>query len=209
KRADPIGRGGLLRDGPRRALLREAIARQCGARAGCGPVAAGGVGGTPRALGDLQPAAPLRRLGRSRPVRAARRRGRRPPAPATRVAAPLPHAGVPLAPAFLRRGRPRFDRVAPRRESARDVARLRRARLRGAGLLPREPPLLTNAMALRDVRDGAILVEFPGLSEEDANRAAIGLARRTSTAAGPGFRDAVPAARTLLVLFDSRRLSRD
>ncbi len=73
-----------------------------------------------------------------------------------------------------------------------------------------EPPVLTPRprTLLRDVRDGALLVEFPDASDDAANGAAVALARRLAAASLPGFRDAIPAARTLLVLFDSRVASR-
>lgn len=61
---------------------------------------------------------------------------------------------------------------------------------------------------LRDVRDGALLVEYPETSEEEANRAAVSLSRRLPALAGGGLLDAIPGARTVLVLFDPARLSR-
>jgi len=57
-----------------------------------------------------------------------------------------------------------------------------------------------------DLRDGAMLVEFPGLSDEDANRAAIALAplaRRVE-----GVEDAVPAACSVLLVYDASRVER-
>jgi len=62
--------------------------------------------------------------------------------------------------------------------------------------------------SLVDVRDGVLLVEYPEASEEVANRAAVLLARRLTGGAQPGILDAIPAARSLLVIFDGRRLSR-
>ncbi|HEX4439911.1 MAG TPA: carboxyltransferase domain-containing protein [Thermoanaerobaculia bacterium] len=64
-----------------------------------------------------------------------------------------------------------------------------------------------------DLRDGLILADFPGVSDDAANRAAVALARALSEAGaglGPrGLRDAIPAARTLLLSFDPLRLSHD
>jgi KipI family sensor histidine kinase inhibitor len=53
-----------------------------------------------------------------------------------------------------------------------------------------------------DVAEGAILVQFPELSEEEANRAAVTAARQLSARRPPGFLDAIPGARTLLVEFE-------
>ncbi len=61
---------------------------------------------------------------------------------------------------------------------------------------------------LRDVAEGAVLVEYPGDSEDLANRRAVAAARSITSRAPEGFIDAVPGARTLLVLFDPRRLAR-
>ena len=58
------------------------------------------------------------------------------------------------------------------------------------------------------MRDGALLVEYPGHSEEKANRAAVSLSRRLRALAGAGLLDAIPGAQTILVLFDPARLSR-
>ena len=60
---------------------------------------------------------------------------------------------------------------------------------------------------LRDVRDGVILVEYPGSSGDEANAAAVSLGRRLREAGEEGLLDAVPGARTLLVVFDPDRLS--
>ncbi len=62
--------------------------------------------------------------------------------------------------------------------------------------------------SLRDVRDGALLVEYPEQSEEEANRAAVSLSRSLPALPGGGLLDAIPGARTVLVLFDPARLSR-
>lgn len=63
------------------------------------------------------------------------------------------------------------------------------------------------ATPYRDVRDGALLVEYPERSEDEANRAAVSLSRRLAALSGGGLLDAIPAARTVLVLFDPARLS--
>jgi KipI family sensor histidine kinase inhibitor len=67
---------------------------------------------------------------------------------------------------------------------------------------------LSPSISVRDLRDGAVLVDFPGLSEEEANRSARGLAGAMSRPGLAGLLDAVPAARTLLVLFDPALISR-
>ena len=64
-------------------------------------------------------------------------------------------------------------------------------------------------MELLDLADGVLLAEYPGASDADANRAAVGLAAALAALELPGFHDAVPGARTLCVLFDSRLLSLD
>ncbi len=61
---------------------------------------------------------------------------------------------------------------------------------------------------LRDVRDGVILIEFPGSSDEEANRASVALAKTLSARPMRGLLDAIPAARSLLVLFEPARLRR-
>jgi KipI family sensor histidine kinase inhibitor len=55
---------------------------------------------------------------------------------------------------------------------------------------------------LREFADGSLLVEYPGLSDEEANSRAVAAAGVLERKAPPGFLDAVPGARTLLVLFD-------
>jgi len=62
---------------------------------------------------------------------------------------------------------------------------------------------------LLDVADGAVLVEYPEDSEQEANRRAVVAARELANRRPPGFLDAVPGARTLLVEFDPRHFSRD
>ncbi len=56
--------------------------------------------------------------------------------------------------------------------------------------------------------EGAVLFEYPEASEEEANQRAVAAARWLATRSPAGFLDAVPGARTLLVLFDPRRLAR-
>jgi KipI family sensor histidine kinase inhibitor len=60
----------------------------------------------------------------------------------------------------------------------------------------------------RDVVDGALLVEFPSLSEQEANASAAALARKLISGQVPGVHDAVPGARTLLLIFDLDRFDR-
>jgi KipI family sensor histidine kinase inhibitor len=60
---------------------------------------------------------------------------------------------------------------------------------------------------LTPVSESAVLVEFPGRSDDDANRAAVALAERLSTRRLPGLFDAIPGARTLFVSFDPRARS--
>jgi KipI family sensor histidine kinase inhibitor len=71
-----------------------------------------------------------------------------------------------------------------------------------------EQAILTLSTRFRDVRDGVLLLEFPEAADDEANRAAIAVARSLAASAPPGFRDAIPAARTVLVLFDPRSLAR-
>jgi KipI family sensor histidine kinase inhibitor len=68
--------------------------------------------------------------------------------------------------------------------------------------------LSTGALVFRDVAEGAVLVEYPEASEEEANRRAVAAARLLTTRAPAGFFDAVPGARTLFVVFDPRKLTR-
>jgi KipI family sensor histidine kinase inhibitor len=56
--------------------------------------------------------------------------------------------------------------------------------------------------ALRHVLDGAVLVEYPGAPDAEANRAAVAIAAALAQRRPPGLLDAIPGARTLLVLFD-------
>ena len=55
---------------------------------------------------------------------------------------------------------------------------------------------------VRHVVDGAVLLEYPGLADAEANRAAVAVARALARRRPPGLLDAIPGARTLLVLFD-------
>ena len=63
-------------------------------------------------------------------------------------------------------------------------------------------------MNLRDVAEGAVLVEYPEASEEEANQRTVAIGRRLMTRAPAGFFDAVPGARNLLVFFDPGKLGR-
>ncbi|HEX4622095.1 MAG TPA: carboxyltransferase domain-containing protein, partial [Myxococcaceae bacterium] len=56
--------------------------------------------------------------------------------------------------------------------------------------------------AIRDVVDGALLVEYPGLDDDEANRAAQALSWALVAHTPAGILDWVPAARTLLVLYE-------
>ncbi|HWE23125.1 MAG TPA: 5-oxoprolinase subunit PxpB [Myxococcales bacterium] len=55
--------------------------------------------------------------------------------------------------------------------------------------------------ALRHVVDGAILVEWPGAAGREANAAAVAIAQALAAEPPRGLYDAIPGARTLLVLF--------
>ncbi len=56
--------------------------------------------------------------------------------------------------------------------------------------------------ALRNVVDGAVLLEYPCAPDAAANRAALALAAVLAQQRPHGMLDAIPGARTLLVLFD-------
>ena len=56
--------------------------------------------------------------------------------------------------------------------------------------------------ALRHVVDGAVLLEYPGEPDAEANRAAVAVAAALAQRRPAGLLDAIPGARTLLVLFD-------
>src|SRR5215468_7306723 len=62
-------------------------------------------------------------------------------------------------------------------------------------------------LQIRQVVDGAVLVEFPEVSSDDANRFAVSLGKQLLPRPPPGLLDAIPGARTLLVLFDPLTLS--
>jgi KipI family sensor histidine kinase inhibitor len=56
--------------------------------------------------------------------------------------------------------------------------------------------------AVRHVVDGAVLLEFPGEPDARANREAVAVAAALARRQPAGLLDAIPGARTLLVLFD-------
>jgi KipI family sensor histidine kinase inhibitor len=60
---------------------------------------------------------------------------------------------------------------------------------------------------VRDLRDGVLLADAPEAAEESANRLFVTLGERLRAARLRGLRDAVPAARSLLLHFDPLRLS--
>ena len=66
-------------------------------------------------------------------------------------------------------------------------------------------------VSIRELVQGSLLVEYPGASEDSANRAAVAAAR--ALAGRPGLLDAVPGARTLFVTcgtgFDRAGFERD
>lgn len=62
-------------------------------------------------------------------------------------------------------------------------------------------------LRVRHVSDGAILVEFPEASEDEANRSAVALARALARSRDRAPDDAVPGARTLFCAFDPGRVS--
>jgi antagonist of KipI len=65
-------------------------------------------------------------------------------------------------------------------------------------------------LEIRDVSEGSVLVEFPDVSDADANRAAIALASRLFSARSrAGLLDAIPGARTLYLAFPPRAVSRE
>lgn len=71
-----------------------------------------------------------------------------------------------------------------------------------------EPAPAGVKLETRDVSESALLVGFPGRSDDEANRAAVSLAERLSRKGlPPGLLDAIPGARTLFVLFDPRQRS--
>lgn len=60
-----------------------------------------------------------------------------------------------------------------------------------------------------DVSENALLVLFPDVSDEDANRAAVDLGARLTAKGRRGLVEAIPGARTLFVSFDPRAIARD
>jgi KipI family sensor histidine kinase inhibitor len=56
--------------------------------------------------------------------------------------------------------------------------------------------------AIRHVVDGAVLLEWPGRTDREANAEAVAIASALAAQPPRGFLDAIPGARTLLVLFD-------
>src|SRR5207237_9218674 len=62
--------------------------------------------------------------------------------------------------------------------------------------------LAGGSMEVRHLADGALLAGYPDLPEAAANRAARALAAGLSREGPAWLLDAIPAARTLLVLFD-------
>src|SRR5262249_34661901 len=118
-------------------------------------------------------------------------------------------SGIPLAAVGLRgRGRD-ADPSAAARPSGDDLAGVRHPRLRRSRVLSlaclaswRDPMRPATGF---DLRDGAMLVEFPEASDEEANRASVALAARLR--ARSGVHDAIPGARSLVILFDPLRLS--
>jgi len=56
--------------------------------------------------------------------------------------------------------------------------------------------------AVRHVVDGAVLVEYPGKPDAEANRASVAIAAALTQRRPTGLLDAIPGARTLLVVFD-------
>jgi KipI family sensor histidine kinase inhibitor len=65
------------------------------------------------------------------------------------------------------------------------------------------------ARTLRHVVDGAVLLEWPGAADAEANAAAVAIAAAVATQPPRGFLDAIPGARTLLVLFDPEIFSHE
>jgi KipI family sensor histidine kinase inhibitor len=63
------------------------------------------------------------------------------------------------------------------------------------------------APRLTRLRDGALLVEHPGLPDDEANHASVRLGRELREARLEGLLDAIPGARSLLLLFEPEKLS--
>ncbi|MEP6802518.1 MAG: urea amidolyase family protein [Acidobacteriota bacterium] len=68
---------------------------------------------------------------------------------------------------------------------------------------------MTSRLRVRHVSDGALLVEFPDASDEEANRSAVALAKSLASRFRGGLEDAVPGARTLFCAFDPGRISHE
>jgi KipI family sensor histidine kinase inhibitor len=64
-----------------------------------------------------------------------------------------------------------------------------------------------NGVTVRELAEGAVLVEYPEDTEERANRRAVAAALSLLHRAPPLVFDAVPGARTLLLLFNPRKSS--
>jgi len=62
---------------------------------------------------------------------------------------------------------------------------------------------------LRGVADGSLLVQYPDASDEEANAAAVRLARALDSTNPEGLLDLVPGARTLFVSYDPAIVSED
>lgn len=60
-----------------------------------------------------------------------------------------------------------------------------------------------------DVAEGAVVLEYPDLSDEEANRASVALGAELLRSAIDGLRDAIPGARTLSLFFDPLVLGHD
>jgi KipI family sensor histidine kinase inhibitor len=64
-----------------------------------------------------------------------------------------------------------------------------------------------DGIRIRELAEGAVLVEYPEDPEDRANKRAVAAAHSLLHRAPPGIFDAVPGARTLLLLFNPRRMS--
>jgi KipI family sensor histidine kinase inhibitor len=64
-----------------------------------------------------------------------------------------------------------------------------------------------DGITVRELAEGAVLIEYPEDSEERANRRAVAAALSLLHRAPPLIFDAIPGARTLLLLFNPRRTS--
>jgi KipI family sensor histidine kinase inhibitor len=59
------------------------------------------------------------------------------------------------------------------------------------------------------IREDAVLLEWTGASDDEANRWAVALGRRLRGSSERGLLDAIPGARTLLLVFDNSALDRE